>query len=79
MFSLFKSIIWFIGFFVVAKFALDFFGYELNRRYFQESKAKCIQELNACRDKYIHHGIDNTTCSFLCIEPKNIIKRKETR
>jgi hypothetical protein len=77
MFSIIKGIIWIVGLVVVAKFLLGYFGYEVNKNYFSESKEKCREELRICRDKYIHEGIDNAKCEFECVDPKLIIKRKE--
>ncbi len=76
MFSLIKSIIWIVGFVVVSGFVLNYFGYEINRNYFQERKADCQERLKQCRDELIHQGIDNAECDFNCVDPKLIIKKK---
>jgi hypothetical protein len=77
MFSLIKSIIWIVGTLVVAHFVLGYFGYEVNRNYFSESKAKCEERLKACTNEVIHQGVDNAQCDFKCVDPKLIIKKKQ--
>lgn len=77
MLSLIKLIIWLVGFVVVAMFVLDYFGYEINRHYFDESKAECLKQLDACKSEYLHEGIDNADCNFDCVDPKLIMKQKE--
>jgi hypothetical protein len=76
MFSLLKLIIWIAGFVVVAHFVLGYFGYEINKDYFNSSKAKCQEKLDECSNNVIHQGIDNAKCNFNCIDPKIIIKKK---
>ncbi len=76
MFSLLKMIIWIAGTLVVAYFALDFFGYTVNRNYFSYSKEQCQVKVKECTDKVIHQGIDNAECDFQCVNPKLIIKKK---
>jgi hypothetical protein len=75
MISLLKFIIWITGAVVVATFALGFFGYELNRDYFQESKAVCLEKLADCKNEYIQQGTENAQCRFDCVDPKLIIKK----
>ena len=41
-----KSIIWVAGVVVITLFLLNYFGYEVNRNYFDESKAKCEEKFN---------------------------------
>ena len=76
MFGLLKLIIWICGLAVVACFALDYFGYEINLNYFNESKAKCEERMQECGKKLIHEGTDNAQCDFNCMDPKVIIKKK---
>jgi len=76
MFTIIKAIIWIAGAVVIGNFALNYFGYEVNKNYFSESKAKCLEELKSCQNKYIHEGTDNATCKFECIDPKFIIQKK---
>jgi len=76
MFHLLKFIIWIVGFVVVAAFALEYFGYEINRNYFDESKTECQKKLKECQNELIHQGIDNAQCDFNCVDPKLIIKKK---
>jgi hypothetical protein len=65
-----------VGFFVVAMFVLSYFGYEVNRNYFNESKAECQNQLNQCAKNLIEQGTKNATCDFDCADPKLIIKKK---
>ncbi len=76
MFSLIKGIIWIVGFIVVGSFVLNYFGYEVNRDYFNESKEKCLQKLNECKEQYIRQGTENAQCEFNCVDPKLIIEKK---
>ncbi|MDD3497881.1 MAG: hypothetical protein PHH24_00035 [Candidatus Moranbacteria bacterium] len=76
MFGLIKSIIWIVGFVVVAGFVLDYFGYEINKNYFQERKADCQEKVKECQNELLHQGIDNAQCDLNCIDPKLIIKKK---
>jgi len=76
MFKLLKFIIWIVGLAVVTYFVLDYFGYAVNKNYFNESKEKCQQKLADCQKKLIHQGIDNAKCDFNCVDPKLIIKKK---
>jgi len=75
MFGLIKSIIWLVGFVVVGIFVLDYFGYKVNTNYFNASKAKCLEQLNACKDEYIKQGTENAKCNFDCVDPKLIIQK----
>lgn len=76
MFHLLKFIIWLVGLVVVAIFLANFFGYEINRNYFNESKEKCQERLNACGKELIEQGTKNAQCDFNCVDPKLIIKRQ---
>lgn len=76
MFSLIKGIIWIVGFVVVAGFVLDYFGYDINQQYFSQSKKACLEEVKECQKEFIHQGIDNTQCSFECVNPRLIIKKR---
>jgi hypothetical protein len=76
MISLIKLIIWIVGVLTVTYFALDYFGYEVNRDYFSESKEKCQERLKECSNDVFHEGIDNAQCSFNCVDPKILIKKK---
>ena len=77
MFSLLKFIIWLVGLVVVSGFVLNYFGYEINKNYFTESKAECLKQLDECKNEYIQQGTENAKCSFDCVDPKLIIKKKE--
>lgn len=76
MFSLLKFIILLIGLSVAAYFLLPFVGYELNVRYFTESKETCQTKVNQCTKEYIEQGTKNAKCDFNCIDPKLIIKKQ---
>lgn len=76
MIHLIKNIIWIVGFVVVAGFVLEYFGYEINKNYFEERKSDCQERLKNCQSELIHQGIDNAKCDFDCINPKMIIKKK---
>lgn len=76
MFSLIKSIIWIVGLIVVTYFVLDYFGYEVNRAYFSESKEECQARLKECSSNVFHTGVDNAQCDFDCVDPKILIKKK---
>lgn len=76
MFSLIKGIIWIVGTIVVALFVLNYFGYEVNRNYFKQSKEKCQQRVEECAKQYLQEGTNNAQCDFNCVNPKLIIKKK---
>lgn len=76
MFHLIKLIIWMVGFAVVAIFVAGFFGYEVNRNYFDESKSECQKRLSECSKELIEQGTKNVQCNFNCVDPKLIIKKQ---
>lgn len=76
MFKLVKFLIWIVGLIVVTHFVLNYFGYEINKNYFKESKTRCEEKLRECRNELIHKGTDNAQCSFNCVDPRLIIKKK---
>lgn len=76
MFSIIKLIIWIAGICAVTLFLLNYFGYEINKNYFEESKAKCQQRIEECKKDLVHQGLDNAKCDFNCIDPKLIINKK---
>ena len=76
MFKLIKLIIWLAGLVAVTLFLLNYFGYEVNKNYFNESKAKCLEKLDKCKTEYIEQGTKNAKCDFNCVDPKLIIKKK---
>lgn len=76
MFKLLKLIIWIAGTIVVVAFALNYFGYEINKNYFEERKAECQERIKKCQSELVHQGINNAKCNFNCINPKLIIKKK---
>lgn len=78
MFGLIKMIIWIVGFIVVGGFVLNYFGYEINKDYFSESKEKCLQKLSDCKDEYIKQGTENAKCEFDCVDPKLIIRAQDS-
>jgi hypothetical protein len=77
MIKLLKLVIWIVGLVVVTGFVLNYFGYEINKNYFQERKADCKERLKACQLELIHQGIDNAKCDFECVDPRNIIIKKK--
>ena len=76
MFSLLKTIIWIVGSIVVASFILGYFGYEVNIKYFTQSKLKCQEEIKKCSQEVLKQGTSNAKCDFQCVNPKLIIKKK---
>jgi hypothetical protein len=56
---------------------LNYFGYEINLNYFKERRSDCQQKLKDCQNNLIHQGIDNATCNFNCVNPRNIIIKKK--
>lgn len=76
MLSLIKLIIWVVGLVVVTGFLLNYFGYEINTNYFNESKEKCLKQLNDCKNEYIKQGTENAQCNFNCVDPSLIVKKK---
>ncbi|MFZ2193436.1 MAG: hypothetical protein WAV31_04300 [Candidatus Moraniibacteriota bacterium] len=77
MFSLLKLVIWVCGVAVVSYFVLGYFGYEVNKDYFNVSKEECQKRLDECKNDVIHNGIDNAKCNFNCADPKLIINKKK--
>lgn len=76
MFSILKSIIWIAGILVVAWFVLGYFGYEINKNYFNSNKAECQKRIEDCMDNLIHQGINNVQCDINCASTGIIIKKK---
>lgn len=76
MFHLLRSVIWIVGFVAVSAFVLNYFGYEINKNYFQERKSDCQEKLKQCQSNLLHQGLDNAQCSINCIDPRLIIKKK---
>lgn len=76
MFSLLKSIIWLVGFVVVAHFVMGYFGYAVNFDYFKESRNDCEERLRACREEFFAKGYENEDCQFDCLDKSKIIIKK---
>lgn len=76
MFHLIRFLLWLAGAIVVTYLVLNYLGYEVNTNYFHESKAKCQELLQQCKENLIHQGIDNAKCDYQCIDPKLIIRKK---
>lgn len=76
MFGLLKTIIWIVGAVVVAGFVLNYFGYEINLKYFSQSKARCQEEIKKCSQNVIQKGTENANCDLSCVDPNLIIKKK---
>ncbi len=76
MFKLIKIFIWIAGFITLSLLILNYFGYELNRHYFDRSKKDCLDRLNKCKSELVRQGTENAKCDFDCIEPSLIIKKR---
>jgi hypothetical protein len=76
MFSILKTIIWIAGFLFVTYWLLGYFGYEINREYFTNSKKLCQERLKLCSEELIKKGTEGAQCDFNCVNPKLIIKKK---
>ena len=76
MIKLIKLIIWIVGLVVVTSFALNYFGYEINKNYFSDSKNKCQEKAGQCAKELVKQGTENAQCDFDCVDPKLIIKKK---
>lgn len=76
MFSLIKLVIWISGIAVLAYFLLPYVGYEVNLNYFNQSKAKCQEQLRNCADRLVKEGTNNIKCDANCADPSLIIKKK---
>ena len=76
MFKLIKFIIWIAGIVAVSLFVLNYFGYEVNKKYFEERKVECEKRINDCKLELLHKGTDNAQCNFHCLDLKLIIKKK---
>lgn len=72
-----KSIIWIVIIVAVAYWVMGFLGYEINKNYFTYSKDQCQARLASCTNDVLHKGIDNAKCSFNCVNPALIIKKKK--
>lgn len=76
MFHLIKFAIWLAGIALIAYLALPYFGYEVNLKYFTESKSVCQQKLNECSKEIVEQGTKNAKCDFNCVDPELIIRKK---
>ncbi len=76
MITLIKSIIWIVGTLVIAYYALGIFGYQVNKQYFSYSKQQCEKKFKDCGTKIIARNKNLSDCSFRCLDPKLIIKKK---
>jgi hypothetical protein len=76
MFSIIKFAIWTVLLLAAGYFVLGFFGYEVNKEYFSQTKSQCEEKLKECTNNVFHKGVDNTECDFQCVDPKLIIKKK---
>ena len=75
MFKLIKLIIWLAGLITVSYLVINYFGYTINREYFQKSREECQKKLKECTEKLIKQGTDNIQCDINCVDPKIIIKK----
>jgi uncharacterized membrane protein (Fun14 family) len=76
MFHLIKFIVWLVGIAIVSLFVLRYFGYDINMKYFEQSKTSCQQRISECSKNLIEQGTKNATCDVLCVNPTLIIKKK---
>ncbi len=77
MVALLKTIIWIAGSIVVATFVLSYFGYEINMKYFSQSKAKCQEEVKKCGEDVLKEGTNNVKCDFNCVNINKLIIKKK--
>lgn len=77
MIKLLKSIIWLVGLAVVAYLVLDYFGYTVNRDYFNESKEECQKRLSDCQKELIRKGTEGAQCNFDCVNMGSLIIKKK--
>lgn len=76
MFKLIKSIIWVAGLLAITYLVLQYFGYDINKDYFKQSKKACEKKLKECQSELIHEGLNNAKCDFKCANPRLFIKKK---
>ena len=77
MFHLLKFIVWVAGIIIVGGFVLNYFGYSINKNYFNERKEACQERLEKCSKELIEQGTKNAKCDFDCVDPKLIIKKNK--
>lgn len=77
MIKLLKFIVYLAGATVLAVIILNYFGYEINKNYFKESKKKCQENIGDCAKEYVEQGTKNAECEIECVNPKLIIKKKK--
>lgn len=79
IFGLLKLIVWMAGVGVIAYFALPYFGYRVNLDYWEERKAACEEQLQACQRDLIKTGIEGAKekCDFKCVDTKSLIQKIE--
>lgn len=76
MFHLLKFIIWLAGIAVITYFALPFFGYEFNTKYFDKSADRCQERINECSKNILENGTKNAKCDLICVDSELILKKK---
>lgn len=79
IFGTLKLVIWLAGIAVISLYALQYFGYEVNRDYWNDSRAICEEKLNQCRKDIVKSGIEGAkeTCDWKCVDPKLLIRKPE--
>ncbi len=77
MAALLKTIIWIAGSIVVAIFVLSYFGYEVNMKYFTQSKEKCQEKIKKCSEDVIKKGTENINCDLDCVNLNKLIIKKK--
>ena len=76
MFGLIKLIIKIAFILFVAYFILRYFGYDINWKYYNETKDECQKRLEDCGKNLVKKGTEGALCNFDCVDPKLIIKKK---
>ncbi len=76
MFHLLRLAIWIVGAIVVGSFLLDFFHYQINWSYVQESQSRCFGAALECQQDIVKNGTENARCKVACFEFSKLIKKK---
>lgn len=78
MFFLIRILVWLIGFLFLAHFVLNFFGYDINTKYFQAHSQSCQDQLVACQKNLVSSGVEGAknTCVLDCLDPKLFIHKE---
>jgi len=77
MFHLIKFLIWLAGIALIAYITLPYFGYEVNMKYFTQSKETCQKRVSDCSKQIVEQGTKNAKCDLNCVDPTLIIKKNK--